>query len=269
MTNPFPGIDPYVEDQASWRGFHATFLTYLRDTITAKLPDRYDVDIEGQVALVAPSSDEGRLWRYPDIHIEADPLRTSPGAGSGTALAMETEVKPVVVPLVAPEVEEQAVRRWIEVRRRPDRVLVAVIELLSPSNKAEPGFSEYLRKRQELIRQPIHLIELDFLVSGLRPPLGAPLPRGDYYAFVARADRRMDCEVYAWSIRRPIPKVPLPLEPPDADLMLDLASAYRTTHANGRYARKARYDRPLGLPLAPDDLAWAEARAREATPPPA
>lgn len=253
MANPFPGIDPLV-GQLTWRSFHTAFLTHLHDVIAACIPERYDVDIEGEVSLVAHPPGEARSWRFLDLHVTIDPLRTSPGPGalgSGMALAIE----PVTVPLVPPAVEEIAVRRWVEIRRRPDRVLVALIELLSPSNKAEPGISEYARKRQELIQQPVQLIELDFLTIGFRPPLGGPLPPGDFYAFILRSDRRLDCDVYAWSIRHPIPTIPLPLEPPDPDLPMALARLYTTTHENGLYDRKIHRDRPLELPLSPDDLA--------------
>ncbi len=260
MPNPFPGIDPYVEAQLVWRSFHTAFLTHLHDAIAARIPDRYDVDIEGEVSLVAESGGD-RSRRVPDLAIAVDPLRASPrgyGPATGTAL----EIEPVTVPLATEAIEAQVVRRWIEIRRQPDRSLVAVIELLSPSNKAEPGFSEYARKRQELILQPIHLVELDFLATGLRPPLGGPVPPGDFYAFVSRSDRRPDCDVYAWSVRHPIPTIPLPLDPPDPDLPLGLAAVYAMTHGNGHYDRKVRPDESLGLPLAPDDLAWAEAAAR-------
>ena len=50
MPNPFPGIDPYVEGQLTWRDFHAPFLTYLRDSINRRLPPRYSAVIEGEIA---------------------------------------------------------------------------------------------------------------------------------------------------------------------------------------------------------------------------
>ena len=207
-------------------------------------------------------SGEGRAWRYPDIHGQRRPAADLPeraAAAGGAALAIE----PVTVPLVPPEVEEIAVHRWIEIRRRPDRVLVALIELLSPSNKAEPGFSEYARKRQELIGQPIHLVELDFLIDGLRPPMAGPLPPGDFYAFVSRADRRLDCDVYAWSIRQPIPPIPLPLDPPDPDLPLGSGRGLCDDLRERLLpSQDPATTSPLGLPLSPDDLAWAEATAR-------
>ena len=260
MPNPFPGIDPYVESQLTWQDFHTAFLTYLRDAINDRLPDRYLAMIEGEIALVAEPGDD-RSRRVPDLAVTVDPLRASPkgyGAATGTALVME----PVRVPLATEAVEVQVARRWIEIRRQPDRSLVAVIELLSPSNKFQPGWTDYIEKRLELIHQPIHLVEIDFLVEGHRVPMAGPLPKGDYYAFVSRADRRPDSDVYAWSIRRPLPAIPLPLDRPDPDLPLDLASLYATAHTRGRYSLALRYDRPLGLPLSPDDLAWAGATAR-------
>ena len=114
----------------------------------------------------------------------------------------------------------------------------------------------------ELVRQSVHLIEIDFLLGGRRLPMAAPLPPGDFYAFVARSGRRPDCDVYAWSVREPIPTIPLPLDPPDRDLPLDLASHYAAAYENGRCDLRVRPDEPLALPLTPDDLAWAEATAR-------
>jgi hypothetical protein len=259
MANPFPGIDPYVESQLPWRDFHTAFLTYMRDAINDCLPDRYDAVIEGEISLIN-HPDEVVSRRFADLRVSVDPLRTSPrtpAAGGGAALAIE----PVIVPLATSSVVEEVVDHWIEIRREPDRSLVAVIELLSPSYKVEPGWSEYARKRLELIHEPIHLVELDFLIDGRRPLMAGPLPPGDFYAFVSRAGRRPDCDVYGWSVRLAPPPIPLPLDPPDPDLMLDLASLYATAHDRGRYARKIRRDRPLGLPLAAADLAWAAGRA--------
>ena len=67
--------------------------------------------------------------------------------------------------------------RWIEIKRLPDRSLVTVIEILSPTNKIGSGRAEYIEKRKEWIRQPIHLVEIDLLLGGQRLPMGGRLPR--------------------------------------------------------------------------------------------
>ena len=77
---------------------------------------------------------------------------------------------------------------------------------------------EYLDKRDQYIDLPVNLVELDLLVGGRRLPMKKPMPSGDYYALVARAQRRPDCDVYAWSIRQPLPTIPIPLKGLDFDV---------------------------------------------------
>ena len=64
---------------------------------------------------------------------------------------------------------------------------MTVIEILSPTNKFGSGRTEYIEKRNEWIRQPIHLVEIDLLLVGQRLPMQRPLPRADYFAFVSRS----------------------------------------------------------------------------------
>ncbi len=249
MANPFPGIDPYLEAQSFWEDFHTRFLTYTCDAINDRLPEGYDAQVEERFT-IASFRDEGDV--RPDLTVLRD-ASAPPQRGSGSVAVV---AEPVVIPLPV-LIPEEITERWIEVRRREDRSVVAVVELLLPSNKVGEGRLNYLRKRKLLVAEPIHLIELDFLLGGRRLPMGRPLPPGDFYAFIARAERRPDCEVHAWSIRRPLPTIPIPLDPPDPDVPLDLAALYATAHERGRYSRKVRRDRPLGLPLAPVDLDWA------------
>ncbi|HEY2154218.1 MAG TPA: DUF4058 family protein [Isosphaeraceae bacterium] len=249
MANPFPGIDPYVEAQHYWEDFHTRFLTYTCDAINDRLPEGYDAKVEERFT-IASFRDEPGVW--PDVAV----LRRESGPQGGGAAPASAVAEPVVLPLPV-LIAEEITQRWIEVRRREDRSVVAVIELLSPANKVGHGRLEYVTKRRLLIDEPIHLIELDFLLGSRRLPMGRSLPPGDFCALVASADRRMDCDVYAWTIRQPLPTIPLPLDQPIPDVPIDLASLYATAFERGRYDRNLRRDRPLDLPLAPDDLAWA------------
>ncbi len=255
MKTPFPGIDPFLEAQGYWPDFHATFSTYLRDAIGDLLPDQYMVRIEERTYFVEHDPTSVRLIR-PDVAIEH-----SPGLPSYRGGRAALEVEPITIPI---PILEEIRETFIEILHRPDRSLVAVIELLSPDNKVEPGFGQYVAKRDALLRGPVHVIELDFLVGGRRLPMGRPLPIGDAYALVARGDRRPDCEVYAWSIRRPLPAIWLPLLAPDPDLRLDLAEVYATAFRRGRYARSVDDSTPLAIPLGLDDRSWAEGWGREA-----
>ena len=252
MLSPFPGIDPYIEAQGHWPDFHAGFLTYLRDILDERLPETYVAHLEEQVHLVKMPRESLAVIR-PDLVVLRDP-EVAPGrhelGGVGTLV-------PVSIPLETGLVEEVRDTR-IEVLRVPELSLVTVVELLSPSNKTGAGRAEYLEKRLALVDQPIHIVELDFLLGGRRLPMRGPLPFGNAYAFVSRSGRRPACDVYAWTIRDPLPTIPLPLSEPDPDVPLDLSPAFATAYKRGRYARILRYQQPLTLPLSADDRTWAE-----------
>ena len=142
----------------------------------------------------------------------------------------------------------------------PDLELVTVVEILSPSNKSGSGRSEYLHKRDTLIDLTVNLVEIDLLLSGRPMPMGKDLPAGHYLSVVARAANRPDAEVYAWTIWHSLPQIPIPLQAPDADVLLDLDQAFDPTYRLGRFNLIVCHGSPLPatLPLIPADRAWAE-----------
>jgi len=80
-----------------------------------------------------------------------------------------------------------------------------------------------------------------------------------YHAIVARAANRPDAQVYAWTIRRSLPPIPIPLRAPDADVRLDLDQPFDLTYRLGRFDRIVRHGFPLpgNLPLTSADRQWA------------
>jgi Protein of unknown function (DUF4058) len=113
-----------------------------------------------------------------------------------------------------------------------------------------------------LIRQKIHLVELDLLLGGRRLRMSVPLPAGDYFALVSRAQHRPDSEVYAWTIHDGLPTIPIPLLAGTPDVALDLARVFATTYERGQYSRLINYATPPSVLRKPKDRAWAEKRAR-------
>ena len=256
MPSPFPGMDPYIEGQEDWRGFHARFLVYCADSLSESLPEDYVARIEERFYLVESHEETGRRY-LPDVSVtKNDPFPSRAGGRAGT-LTLE----PVTVPhreIATEEVRE----RWLEIRRAPDWEVVTAIELLSPTNKSVAGRGKYEENRIDLLVRSVHLVEIDLLLGGLRLPMARPLPPGDYFALVTRGERRPECDVYAWTLRQPLPTIPIPLKAPDTDVTLDLAAIFEATYDKGRYARMLRYASPLGLTLPPDDRTWAEGLAK-------
>ena len=146
---------------------------------------------------------------------------------------------------------------WIEIRHRPDHSLVAVLELLSPTNKRREHRSKYLAKRRAVLRHHVHLVELDLLLDGdpLVPPYEYPL--GDCFALVARGERPGFCDVHAWSVRDRLPRLPIPLKAPDADVVVDLQAIFGRAFDQGDYSDSINYDQRPEVVLSEADSQWA------------
>jgi len=253
MPSPFPGMDPYLEDPAYWSDFHLSYLTYLRDAINDRLPEAYQARIDERTSVGADGPARRRLMR-PDVSVvNGRKVAESRGVSSVATL----ELAPVLIPLV---VRGPRRYRYLKILKGDERRLVAVIELLSPSNKVSRGRVDYLKNRDALIGQEVHIVELDLLRRGRRLPLQRPLPPGDYFALVSRDDCRPDCEVYAWTIRQKLPSLPIPLAAPDPDVRVPLAEVFETADDRGRYPLD--YGRPPAGPMSAEDLAWALDRAK-------
>ena len=254
MPSPFPGIDPYLEGQDLWPDFHFGFIAALRDAINEKLPEPYVARIDERMNLVELAQEEVKRI-LPDLAV----VRQRPGQTTTAPSQATLALEPVTIPLKFLEEYREVL---IEILHRPNHKVVAVVEVLSPGNKVGNSRRDYLAKRNGRMNREVHLIEIDFLVGGRRLPMERPLPRGDYFALIARAERRPDCDVFAWTIRDPLPTIPIPLLAPDADVLVDLAPLFASVYDQARYDGSIDYRAPLSLPLGPEDRAWAEELAR-------
>lgn len=262
MSSPFPGVDPYVEAVGLWEVFHPGFLTYCRDALNEILPGHYAASIGSRLELVNLAETES-LSIIPDVLVSDRGRRSHAGSRRiRTSRGMAT-LEPVRVAL-PPRGKVEVKRLWIEILRLPGHIPVTVIELLSPTNKMGEGFGKYLRKRRATIRRKVHLVEIDLLLGGERLPMGEALPPGDFYALVSRSEERPESDVYAWTIRDPLPIIPIPLQRPDPDVPLDLASGFAQSYDRGRFAILIDYAAPPGTIKKPADRTWAERTAKAA-----
>lgn len=252
MSDFFPGMDPYLDDPAFWRDFHSTFIHCWREAIADVLPESYEARLDETIHLVQMSEEVVKLI-YPDVSISRGRKRSRKSSRTSRKAAAAV-LEPVIIPH---ELVEEVRQLRIEILHRPERTVVAIVEMLSPFNKVGEGFADFCAKRQAILRQKVHLVELDLLLGGQRLPLAQPLPEGDYYVLISRCDQRPACEVYAWSLRDPMPTLPMPLKSPDADVFVDLQAVFRQTYQRGRYGRSLRYDRAPLAPLKNEDRIWA------------
>ena len=254
MASPFPGMDPYIESQA-WADFHHTLIDVLRAVLVPQTRPYYIVRVEERVYVEHVPPDDTEYIR-PDVTVleraEREGLLESP-AVTGMAAA----ITPIIVPLPVPERVREA---FLTVRERESMEVITVIEVLSPGNKRanSDGRREYLRRREEVLLSDTHLVELDLLRGGARLPTLRPLPSGDYYALVCRRQQRFQAAVYAWSLRRPLPPIPVPLAAADHDAGLDLQAIFTTVYDRAGYDYALDYRRAIVPPLSHDDHIWMQ-----------
>jgi hypothetical protein len=249
MPSPFPGMNPYLEQNDTWDDFHPSFLMHARDSLTGKVGPNYLVKIEVRLLLHELSAVERRFVGRADVGVTTLP-GTVPTARPASAV-----IAPVQLQLPAVEIERHI---SIEIRDRRNRRVVTVIELLSPSNKA-PGSDrdDYLAKRRQVLAGMTHLVEIDLRRGGTRPAL-PELPPCDYYVLVSRYEQRPKLDLWPIGLRERLPVIPIPLLLPDPDVTLDLQAVLDHTYDAADYG-KYIYDEMPEPPLRDEEAAWAQA----------
>lgn len=230
MPSPFPGMDPYIEHPHVWSDFHSDLAGEIRAQLNPEIRPRY---VARLVPLVTYDLIEVAQTRgvRPDVAVwQTD----APSAAAG-----DTAVAIPPAPAESTVAIEMPLRLLsIEIHLVETLELVTAIEILSPVNK-RPGHEahkNYLRKRRELLRSEAHLMEIDLLRGGKRPPLEKPVAEAPYYVVLSRVDRRPHVAVWPIQLEDELPLLPVPLLEPDPDAPLNLATAVANVYERGGYA---------------------------------
>ncbi len=236
MSRRYVGVDPYIERQL-WSDFHHNMIITLQAMLLPQLLPKYSAQVEERVYVEHnPPNGVRRVWR-PDVSIVKEP-EESPSPFPEGSLAV---AEPIVLTTPLPEEQREP---YIAILALPERQLVTIIEVLSPSNKRpnSDGRREYLAKRQQILQSAVHLVEIDLLLQGERLPTVEPLPEADFYVFVSRGNARPAVEVYRWKLNQPLPTIRVPLLTEDPDLLLNLQEAYEQTFARACYDMRLDYE---------------------------
>jgi hypothetical protein len=246
-------MDPYLEDPAIWSGFHHTFLSKVHEQLAPQLRPKYFVRVEERV-YVTNEADPAYRVIVPDlrvIHTGQTNLRQSAPRAGSSAIA---EMIPVGE-LIDSEIHEHR----LEVLDRVDRSVVAVFEVLSPTNKipGAAGRNSFLQKRKEVFSSSAHWIEIDLLREGSRTANFAQTVHAEYQLYMSRAGEPRSGYVLPISLREPLPTIGMPLKDGDADVPLDLQAALTQVYELCGYDMDFDYARDPNPPLPPDAAEWA------------
>ncbi len=254
MPSPFPGMDPYLEEPVIWPDVHHGLISVFQETLNARLRPKYRVRVEERV-YVSDEDDPGRSVIIPDLRVAQKDVRASLPLPATRAEQIET-AKPIEVTTL---LEEEIHEARLEIIDRAQRLVVAVIEVVSPSNKVagSRGQASYQQKRKDVMNSPSHWVEIDLLRAGVPVAVRTALPRYDYLVHVSRAGLRPRATVWPILLHQRLPVIPIPLRDGDRDAQLDLQSAFSTVYERAAYDLEIDYG---GLPApALDEAAmnWA------------
>jgi hypothetical protein len=205
---------------------------------------------------VSDEDDPGREAIVPDVRVEASSRRKKGKRAKGNDVVAVAE--PLIVPLL---IDDEIKEARLEIRHLESQSLVTVIEVLSPTNKirGSRGRASFMEKRREILAGPVHWVEIDLLRGGEPSVTRPPLVASDYRVLVSRANDRTHARYWPFSVRQPVPAVPIPLRKPDPDLTLDLGAVLQAVYEHGAYDLSIDYRQDAEPKLEDEDAEWARA----------
>jgi hypothetical protein len=250
MPSPFPGMNPWIENEDPWHTFHEAFCAKCLEILVPQLRPKYIVQSDENVYIHEFSAEERRLAGRPDLSIMAGATASPQRAGPAAA----TATMPVYASI--PAAVDVAKESYLAIRDRRSRELITVIELLSPANKRlGPDREQYLAKRRHYLRSRSNFVEIDLLRGGPRMPLDQ-MPDCDYYVLVDRVEVRPRVPVWPVRLRDRLPSVAIPLRVGDAEPTLDVQEVLHLVYDGLAFADYI-YENSPQPPLHPEDAAWA------------
>ena len=262
--NPFPGMNPYLERSDIWPGVHLLVIAELQGFLAPRLQPDYVVTVGERVYVIAEpglngNGTDGDNVRIPDVAVLAGAAEAS---RENPDYQFERSPAAVSVQLPAMDVVRE---RYLEVRRVDNRQqVIAVIELLSPTNKSGDGRKEYLSKRAEVLYSPTHLVEIDLLRAGRPMPLAGAVPDSHYRILVANARRdEAVADLYPFSIRQSMPDFVMPLAKDTEGVAVNLSGILANIYSARAYNLLVDYQTDPEPPLSDADRVWLDQLLRE------
>ena len=255
--NPFPGMNPYLETLGLWPDVHNRLIGAISSFLRRSLPIRYSVVTEERVVIGHnPPEEPRRRYAIPDVAISSDVVSPNPRhavrQSDGGALTV-----------LIPEVYWSR-QKFLTIREQSRGYAVAVLEILSPSNKYPgEGRREYIDKRLRILESATHLVEIDLVRAGDPLPLEGYDGDAPYSVLVSRNELRPSAEFYPFELQSSIPDIVVPLLNDEDEPTLRLGEIVNGIYLQDSYSRLFDYNLDPAGPLAVADREWIDRMLRE------
>jgi Protein of unknown function (DUF4058) len=216
MPSPFPGMDPYLEDEAYWPVFHHQLVMCLYQILLPGLVDRYRARVcqrhyVTEQALFTSIIRDEHHEDYIEIRQRSDSRLVT------------------LVDLVSPanKLSPQGRTAYLDKRREGRSVNANLVEV-------------------DLVLQGQPTLE--YSRDGL--------PEWDYAVTVTRSTQPERYEIYTATLQKRLPRFRLPLASDDRDTVLDLHTAFTRCYEQGDFGARIDYTRDPNTVLSDEDRRW-------------
>src|SRR5262249_20894227 len=218
MPSPFPGMDPYLEEESLWPVFHHQLVTSLYQILLPGLVDRY----RARVAQRHYTTEQPLFTSImrEEHHEEFIEIRQRSDARLLTLVdVVSTANKPT----------ESGREAYLAKRREGKLAGASLVEI-------------------DLVIQGQPM--LDYSRDGL--------PDWDYAVTVTRATQPDRFEIYTATLQKRLPRFRLPLAGDDRDTVVDLYTIFTRSFDHGSFAAKINYQRDPSIPLSDEKRRWLD-----------
>jgi hypothetical protein len=254
MPSPFPGMDPWLEEEEVFPDFHERLLVHISEVLNVRMPTGYIATIKNLVW----TDDVQRR----ELDVSLLSRKPKPRWADVTTVATLPGLAELGVPDVPPDVEMP----YLEILSPTGKRLVTAIEILSLSNKTTGnGRQAYLDKQEEYRLGGVNIVEIDLLRGGLHT-VATPRRRFElhfsfafsYLVSVWLAGPRERYLGTAIALEQPLPTISIPLDQNVQPVAVELQPLLDRVYDAGRYSDLANYRKTLSPPLTPDQHVWAQ-----------
>jgi hypothetical protein len=218
MPSPFPGMDPFLEEEKIWPVFQHHLIACLYQTLLPGLVDRYRARVgqrryTTEQALFTSIMREDHEEEFIEIRQRTDNRLVT------------------LVDVVSPANKTTVSGRQAYLDKRKD---------------AKNTGANLVEIDLILQGQPM----LDYSREGL--------PDWDHAVTVTRATQPERYEIYTATLQKKLPKFRLPLAADDRDTVIDLQTTFVRCFDQGNFATQINYQREPPTRIADDDRSWLD-----------
>ena len=216
MPSPFPGMDPYLEEEKLWPAFQHQLVACLHQILLPGLVDRYRARV-GQRQYTTEQVLFTSIVREQHVE-EFIEIRQR---GDGRLVTLVDVVSP------ANKLSVAGRQAYLDKRREGKACGASLVEL-------------------DLVLQGQPTLE--YSRDGL--------PDWDYAVTVTKSNQPERHEIYTATLQKRLPRFRLPLAADDRDTVLDLHASFTRCYDQGGFAAQINYKTEPAVPLSVEDRRW-------------